>query len=78
VLQALGFRIDTKNDKNKTPLEIAVENYSYEAAEYLAMVTDNYIVSQLNLLTDSAAMLRRISKGRSKSSFLERGILPLI
>lgn len=31
-MQALGLRIDIKNDKFKTPLEIAVENYSYEAA----------------------------------------------
>jgi hypothetical protein len=42
------------------------------------MVTDNYNVSQLSLLTDSAAMLRKIRKGRSKSSLIERGVLPLI
>ena len=36
---ALGLRLEVKNSKGKTPLEVAVENYSYEAAEFLASVT---------------------------------------
>jgi hypothetical protein len=77
-LLALGFQIDVKNDKHRTPLEVAVMNYSYEAAEYLAMVTHNYDIPSLASLTDSAAIIRRVERGYKNGSFVWRTLLPLL
>lgn len=53
-----------------------MEKYSYEAAEYLAQVTSNYDQSELKKLTDSKAIMRRVDKGKKRSSKLHRAVLP--
>lgn len=78
VLLALGLNLSVKNSKSRTPLEIAVENYSYEAVEYLAQVTQNYDRSELKKLTDSKAIMRRVDKGKRRSSNLHRAVFPLM
>ena len=73
---ALGLNLSVKNSKSRTPLEIAVENYSYEATQYLAQVTTNYDTSELKKLTDSKAIMRRVDKGKKRSSKLHRAVFP--
>lgn len=53
-------------------------NYSYEAAEYLASVTKNYQIDQLKKITDSKGIIRKVQKGKAKSSKIDRILVPLI
>lgn len=67
VLSTLGFSIEkSRNDENHTALEVAVMNYSYESANYLASITDNFDMYRIRTLTDSRAMIKTVREGRKE------------
>lgn len=56
--------VSTRDSEHFTPLERAVANYAFEAAEYLSEITDNISINYLATKTDSQGIIRTIAKSR--------------
>lgn len=65
VLHRMGYDVvSTRDSEHFTPLERAVANYAYDAAEYLSQITDNVSINYLATKTDSQGIIRTIAKSR--------------
>jgi hypothetical protein len=70
--------ISTRDSEHFTPLERAVANYAYDAAEYLAEITDKVSINYLATKTDSKGIIRLITKAIKNNSKINRGVLPIL
>lgn len=70
--------VSTRDSEHFTPLERAVANYAYDAAEYLSEITDNVSINYLATKTDSQGIIRTIARSRDRNSFLNKKILPVL
>jgi ankyrin repeat protein len=63
VLHKLGIDVLWSRDsQHLTPLERAVENYSYDAAEYLTKLSGEFSMTDLAGRTDSKGILRLVKR----------------
>lgn len=66
-LNSFGFDFSARDEHNMTALEVAIENYSYDAAEYLTSISQSSGLPNMRALTDSEAMIRRVKRVKSES-----------
>jgi hypothetical protein len=69
----MGYDVTSIRDSEHfSPLERAVANYSYEAAEYLTEITDKVSTGYLATKTDSKGIIRTIEKANKNRSLLNK------
>ena len=68
-----------RDSDNMTPLERAVENYSYETAEFLTSeLPSKAVPSSLACKTDSKGIIRLVERVKTESSYWQYALMPLV
>lgn len=78
MLQKLGIDVLWSRDSQHfTPLERAVENYSYDVAEFLTKLSTDFSMTDLAGRTDSKGILRLIKRTLKENSVWHNYLTPL-